>query len=547
MSNTSDASDTSDPSTAPSVATPGWDWAAAARSAGVTADGMFNAGCMTLTAAQRVLWTRADGVTVPYTGTQLTARVEAVCAVLHAMGVRPGDRVAGLISRRPLVFVTALAVWRLGAIYVPLFSGFAGDGLRSRLADSAPVVAVTDGANRAALAEVQDCVPGLRVLVGGGGLPMSGDAELEAMIEQYPTAPAPVTTRLHDTSTIMYTSGTSGTPKGCLIPHRAIISLRPYVQFCLDVGPGDVLFSGADAGWSFGLFTTGLAPMSMGVSRVVYQGDFDARAWFDATRATQATHLAAAPTAFRLLVAAGRQDGLTLQAATSAGEALDEPTLRTFRELTGLSVHDSYGLSELGMVAANLRGPHATPVRPGSMGVALPGFRMRLVDGEGNVVTGEGEGRIAVQDNGFFLSAGYWQRQPEWDARFQDDWFVTEDLATRDGLGRYTYSGRADDVIVTAGYNIGPAEVEAALLAHPLVSDAACVGEPDPAKGSVVAAHVVLSGEPPEDLLRELRAWVGARLGWHAAPRRLHISDALPRTESGKIKRSVLRHVGDRS
>lgn len=524
---------------------PSWDWAAAARSAGVTADGHFNAGCMELTAAQNVLWTRSDGVTVSYTGAQLTARVEAVCAVLHAMGVRRGDRVAGLISRRPLVFVTALAVWRLGAIYVPLFSGFAGDGLRSRLADSAPVVAVTDGANRAALAQVQDCVPGLRVLVGGGGVPEPGDGELEAMIERYPTAPAPVPTGLHDTSTIMYTSGTTGTPKGCLIPHRAIISLRPYVQFCLDVGPGDVLFSGADAGWSFGLFTTGLAPMSMGVSRVIYQGDFDARAWFDSTRATRATHLAAAPTAFRLLLAAGRQDGLTLRAATSAGEALDDPTLRTFRDLTGLTVHDSYGLSELGMVAANLRGAEATPILPGSMGVALPGFRMRLLDVDGNVVTGEGEGRIAVQDNGFFLSAGYWQRQAEWDARFQDDWFVTEDLATRDRLGRFTYSGRADDVIVTAGYNIGPAEVEAALLAHPLIADVACVGEPDPAKGSVVAAHVVLSGEQPDDLLRELRAWVGSRLGWHAAPRRLHVRDALPRTESGKIKRSVLRHTGD--
>lgn len=525
---------------------PPWDWQEAARAAGATGDGVFNAGLITLSGPAAVQWTRENGVTERYSGEQMMRRVAEIAAVLAGMGVRRGDRVAGLISRRPFVFATALAVWRLGAVYVPLFSGFSGEGLRSRLVDSEPVVAVTDGANRASLAAVQDVVPGMAVLVGGkaGGEP--GDALLEPMIERYPDVPEPAATGLHETSTIMYTSGTTGRPKGCLIPHRAVVTLRPYVQYCLGVGTDDVIFSGADAGWSFGLFTSGLAPMSMGVSRVIYEGGYSPEGWYAAIRETGATHLMAAPTAFRQMVAKGGLPGdLPLTAATSAGEPMDAPTLDAFQDGTGLLVHDSYGLSELGMVAANLRVPGAPPVVPGSMGVPLPGFELKLVDGSGQEVRGEGEGRIAVRDNGFFLSAGYWQREPEWQARFEDGWFVTEDLAGRDGLGRYTHTGRADDIIVTAGYNVGPLEVETALLEHPLVTDAACVAEPDPVKGSVVAAYLVLAGSAPDDLLAELRSWVGERLGWHAAPRRLHVVTELPRTETGKIRRAALRERGE--
>jgi acetyl-CoA synthetase len=149
-----------------------------------------------------------------------------------------------------------------------------------------------------------------------------------------------------------------------------------------------------------------------------------------------------------------------------------------------------------------------------------------------------------VRDNDFLLSAGYWGRSQEWQARFSDGWFVTEDIARRDEQGRYWYVSRADDVIVSSGYNIGPAEVETALLTHPLVTDAACVGEPDPVRGTVVAAHVVLAEAAAPGLLAELRQRVGAGVGWYAAPRRLHVHDRLPRTESGKVQRHLLRASG---
>ncbi|WP_377253442.1 acyl-CoA synthetase [Phytohabitans kaempferiae] len=523
---------------------PPWDWDAQARAVGARADGTFNAATMRLPQERAVVWRRADGTATAYSAQQLRRRAGEMAAVLAELGVGRGDRVAGLIGRRPASFCAALATWWLGAVYVPLFTGFGGDGLRVRLADSAPKVVFTDPASRDGLGAVQDGLPSFEVLVVGGPAG-SGDIGLDAMLARPRTAPAVVETGLHDPSTIMYTSGTTGRPKGCVIPHAAIVSLLPYVRHCLAVGPGDVLFSGADAGWSFGLFTTGLAPMSQGVSRVMYEGPFSTPGWWACVREQSATHVAAAPTAFRQLATGGAElVPAEFTAATSAGEPLDEPTVRWFQEHAGVVVHDSYGLSELGMVTGNLRNPPHPSVAPGSMGVALPGFEVALLDEGGNLASGEATGRVAVRDNGFFLSRGYWGRQQEWDDRLVDGWFLTEDLARRDEQGRFWYVGRADDVIVTAGYNVGPNEVETALLSHPAVVDAACVGEADPVKGQVVAAHVVLGVPAPDDLLGELRRWVGERVGWHAAPRRVHVCPELPRTASGKVQRHLLRAAG---
>ncbi|MGO8958753.1 MAG: acyl-CoA synthetase [Streptosporangiaceae bacterium] len=520
---------------------PSWDWDQAARQAGATRDGLFNAGTMPLPDSAGVVWRRADGTQQAYTGAQLQRRGREIAAVLAAADVRAGDRVAGLMGRRPASFATALGVWHLGALYVPLFSGFGGDGLLARLSDAEPAAILTDSANRPALDAVSAAVPGMKIIVlDGGGEP--GDIALSGAIESGPPIPSAASTGLHDTSTIMYTSGTTGRPKGCEIPHHAVLTLLPYVRHFLAAQAGDVLFSGADAGWSFGLFTTGFAPLLAGAVRVIHEGPFDAASWWATVSEVPAPHLAAAPTAFRQLAAAG--PGMVsprLTAASSAGEALDAETVEWFRAHAGVVVRDSYGLSELGMVTGNLRVPGAPPVAAGSMGTAIPGFELKLVSDDGADVAGEGTGRLAVRDNGFFLSRGYWGRQEEWNARFDGDWFITEDLVRRDALGRYWYQSRSDDVIVTSGYNVGPVEVETAVLGHPLVTDAACVGEPDPVRGAVVAAHVVLSGPAPGDLLSELRDRVGSAVGWFAAPRRLHVHEALPRTESGKVQRARLR------
>lgn len=522
-----------------------WDWDAVARELGAERDGTFNSGALTFAAQRAMCWVRPDGTDVWLSGEDLSRLAGRIAAVLDNLGVKRGDRVAGLMSRRPEAFATALAAWRLGAMYVPLYSGFRGEALRSRLEDSEPRAIVTDAANRESLAGLEDCVDGLQVVNADGGA-SDGDHELPRLMERVAREPDLAPTKLRDGATIMYTSGSSGRAKGCILPHHAVISLLPFVVHCLDAGEGDVIFSGADPGWSFGLYTTGVAPMARKATRIVYEGGFDPAAWWRTIDRLGATHLATAPTGYRQMAAAGAEHiAGDVKVAVSAGEPLDAVTAEWFAEHASLQLRDSYGLTELGMITGNLR-PQDMPAEPipGSMGVPLPGFEVRLLDEDGNELEGEAEGRLAVRDNGFLLGDGYWNRQAEWDARMVDGWFVTEDIVRRDEQGRYTYVSRADDVIVTAGYNVGPIEVESVLMDHPLVVDAACVGVPDPRKGQVVAAYVVLGGEAPEGLLGELRPWVGERVGWHAAPRVVEVVDELPRTASGKVQRGKLRARG---
>lgn len=546
-----------------------WNWEDEARHFGVTRDGLLNSGAQPFSHARTLVYRSSDGTQQDWSGEALHALARRVAHVLVLAGIGPGDRVAGLLGRSPLSYAVPLAVWRLGALYVPLFAGFRSEALRVRLTDAGVAAVVTDPANRPSLAEAQAQLHELTVLVTGLGSQSAisaisaghaaradGDLDLDALLAAAPEHHAVHPTHHSDPATVMYTSGTTGLPKGCILPHHAAFVLQPFLRHCMAVTPEDALFSTADTGWSFGLFTTGVAPFSAGCSRLFLEGGYDAAGWWQAMRDNGTTHLASAPTGFRQLAAAGAEafgpDGppRNLRAATSAGEPLDAEVMRWWQETLGVTIHDAYGLTELGMVIGNRRDPGAPPPVPGSMGTPLPGFEIALLDDSGNAVAGPGEGRLAIRDSGWLLGNGYWGRQAEWDARLQDGWWVTEDVARRDDAGRYWYQSRADDVIVTAGYNVGPFEIEAVLLEHPLVADAAVVGVPDPRKGQVIEAHVVLAAgasgsaaAPPsgEELTAELKRWVGERIGWHAAPRHVTVHASLPRTESGKVKRRELR------
>jgi acetyl-CoA synthetase len=469
--------------------------------------------------------------------------------VLRRQGIDRGDRVAALMPRVAEAYVIPLAVWKLGAILVPLFTGFGPEALRHRLAASGARAVITEARLRDVLGRgLHEDVPVLVVAGERGTGVRRGDLSFWNEVDAADPAFDTVPTRAEEACTLMFTSGTTGPPKGCVIPHAALVGLVPFVQHVLALGPGDLLWATADPGWAFGLFTTGVVPMALGHPRLVYEGDFSARGWWQVAEAHQVTHLTGAPTAYRSLVAAGDDalagQRLAIARGTSAGEPLNPEPIRWLAEKVGFEVYDSYGLTEVGMATGNPRTvPHR--LKPGSMGFPLPGYDVALLDDAGREVAVDQPGTIAIRRNPWFLSSDYWNMHEAWNARWRDDWFLTGDAAWRDADGYLWFVAREDDVIVTSGMNVGPFEVESALVAHPEVAEAAVVGVADPRRGQAIRAYVVLRpgrhGSP--ELATDLQASVRQQVGRHAAPRDVEFVASLPRTESGKIQRGLLRRT----
>lgn len=494
-----------------------------------------------------LVWVGAGGESRTFTYFDLARLAGRLANVLRRLGIGRGDRVAALMPRVPEAYVASLAVWKLGAVFVPLFTGFGPEALRHRLASSGTRAVLTEARYRDVLgAGLHGDVPVVVVAGEGGRGLMRGDLSFWAEVDRADPACATVETRAEEPCTLMFTSGTTGLPKGCVIPHAGLVGLIPFVDHVLGLGPGDLLWATADPGWAFGLFTTGAVPMALGHPRLVYEGDFNARAWWQVAEQHQVTHLTAAPTAYRSLVAAGEDvvagRRLAIRRGTSAGEPLNPEPIRWLAEHGGFEVYDGYGLTEVGMVTGNPRTvPHT--LKPGSMGFPLPGHEVALLDAAGREVGVEEPGTVAVRRHPWFLSCTYWGMPEAWAARWQADWFVTGDTAWADRDGYLWFVGREDDVIVTSGMNVGPFEVESALGAHPSVAEAAVIGVPDARRGQHVKAYVVLRGSArggPE-LAADLQASVRERIGRHAAPREIEFVPSLPRTESGKIQRALLR------
>jgi len=494
-----------------------------------------------------LVWVGARGEARVLTFFDLAQFSNRLANALRRLEIRRGDRLAVLMPRIPETFVASLASWKLGAVFVPLFSGLGPEAIRHRLATSEARAIITEARYRELVARgLHEDVPVL-VVAGERGLGLRrGDCSFWEVVETADPRFTAEETRADEPSTLMFTSGTTGPPKGCVIPHGALVGLIPFARHVLALEPGDLLWATADPGWSFGLFTTGTVPMALGFPRLVYEGDFSAPSWWQVAERHQVTHLTAAPTAYRSLVAAGegalRGRRLAIRRATSAGEPLNPEPVHWLAEHAGFEVYDAYGLTEVGMVTGNPRTvPHR--LKPGSMGFPLPGYDVTLLDDGGKTVAVGETGTIAVRRHPWFLSTGYWNRPGEWNDRWRDDWFLTGDSAWQDEDGYLWFVGRTDDVIVSAGMNVGPFEVESVLVSHPAVAEAAVVGRPDPRRGQVVKAYVVLraghTGGP--ELAGALQARVRDLVGRHAAPAEVDFVTALPRTESGKIQRALLR------
>ncbi len=486
-----------------------------------------------------------DGGSERWTFAELSAASMRMAAALRGMGLERGDRVAALLTRQIEAWIGALAAWRAGLVYLPLFVGFGADALAQRLGAGEPGAVLVDrrfrGAYEAAR-ELLDSDPAVITVSGprGRGL-LPGDRSFWAELERRAPSFETVATTADEPATLLFTSGTTGPPKGCVMPHSLILAQRPFLNHTFGLEPSDMFFTGADPGWAYGLYTTGAAVSGLGHPRVMYTGDFSGAAWLQTIESESVTYASGAPSAFRQLVAAGRRQPApdSLRGATCAGEPLDPSLASGWRELTGSDLQDGYGQTELGMVLANFADDEK-PLRPGALASVTPGFEVALFDENGEE-TGE-QGVLHVKRPRYQATITYWREPELWARRWRGEWFSTGDVFRRDEDGYLWFVGRDDDLIVTSGYNVGPAEVEAVLLSHPEVTEAAVVAADDPARGKVVRAVVVRAGSgSTERLTTELQEMTRTRIGRHAYPRLVDFVDELPRTETGKLRRSALR------
>jgi acetyl-CoA synthetase len=349
----------------------------------------------------------------------------------------------------------------------------------------------------------------------------------------------------------IYTSGTTGNPKGVVVPMRAVAAFHVYAEFGFDLRRDDVFWCAADPGWAYGLYFGVLATFITGVPSVLLEGGFSADKTYAVLANQQVTNFAAAPTVYRSLRAAdvAPPAGLKLRCASSAGEPLTPEVNDWAQAALGVTVHDHYGQTEAGMLINNHQHPLAKrPIRPGSMGQAMPGWTAAILREEADEPADDGDmGRVAMDLDASPLAwfAGYDGDAAKTAEKFAGNgrWYLTGDTGWRDADGYFHFSARDDDVIIMAGYRIGPFEVESTMATHPAVAESAAIAVPDAVRGEVLEAYVVLRDghAPSAELARDIQRWVKTHFAAHAYPRNVHFIVAMPKTPSGKIQRFVLK------
>lgn len=484
-----------------------------------------------------------------YTFADLARRSNRWANALAGLGITQGSRVAVVLPQRPEVPLAHLAIYKLGAIAVPLAVLFGEDALEYRLKDSSAAIAVIDGQTAPKLQRVRDRLPDLQhiVQVDGAAGELPGALRAEVLEAQASDRLAPAATRPQDPALIMYTSGTTGPPKGAVLPHSALIGHLPaFVLFNnLAPQPGDILWSPADWAWIGGLFNVLWAGWHYGIPVVTFRQqkfDPDRAFWILDRYGIRNTFIF--PTALKLMREVpdpARRYRLRLRSLYSAGEPVGEELIAWGREVFDITINEFFGQTEMNLVTGNCA--EIMPVRPGSIGKPYPGHRVDVLDEAGRPVRPGEVGEIAVRRPDPVMFLEYWNNAEATRRKFLGDWALTGDLAVRGEDGYLWFTSRKDDMIKSGAYRIGPWEVEDCLSRHPAVAMAAVIGVPDEDRGQVVKAyiHLALGHAATPGLATELQEFVKARVGFHAYPRAIEFVDELPLTTTGKLQRFVLR------
>lgn len=494
-----------------------------------------------------LIYEKSDGAQTRYTFDDIKAQSNRLAHSLTRHGVRRGDRVAVYLPQAPETAVTHIAVYKMGAVAVPLFTLFGVDAIQYRLANSGAAALVTDAEGCRKLREIRASLPDLKVIYcidgegEGGAVPFH--PALAAESDDY----TPVATAADDPAVIIYTSGTTGKPKGALHAHRVLLGHLPGVEMSHEFFPENsrLMWTPADWAWIGGLLDVLLPSWHHGVPVLARRFEkFDGTSALELMARHGVTHTFLPPTALKMMRGAAYPEAagpLALRSVASGGESLGAELIDWGRRVLGVTINEFYGQTECNMLVSSCSSLFDPEI--GAIGRAAPGHRVAIVDEQGVEVADGQEGNIGVLRPDPVMFLGYWNNPEATAEKFVGDYLLTGDLGVRDAQGFIRFVGRNDDVITSAGYRIGPAPIEDCLIGHPAVRMAAVVGVPDEQRTEIVMAYVVLNDgfDGDDALVKALQAHVRTRLAAHEYPRAIRFVTSLPTTATGKIIRRELR------
>ena len=489
---------------------------------------------------------RPDGAVDRISFGELIAQSNRIANMFARNGIGPGDRVGLLLTQRPETALAHIALYKLGAIAVPLALLFGVDALEYRLNNSGAKALVTSTEGLAKIAAIDNDLPALKSVFCVDGA-QDGAIDFHAALIDYPPEFTPVQTAPDDPALMVYTSGTTGPPKGALHGHRVLLGHLPCTEFAHEGFPrdDDLIWTPADWAWAGGLLNVLLPGLYYGVPVLAYSFEkFDPEAAFALMAEIGVRNTFLPPTALKIMrtvAKPGERFDLKLRTIGSGGEALGRELVEWGQKELGLTINEFYGQTECNLVLSSNAAIGVS--RPGAIGKPVPGHEVAVIDRNGTVLPPGEPGIVAVRRPNPVMFLKYWDNEQATRDKYIGDWLLTGDQGTLDPDGYIHFVGRDDDVITSAGYRIGPGEIEDCLISHPAVALAAAVGKPDPERTEIIKAFIVLNkgfDESPE-LADEIRTWVRERLSAHEYPREIAFEDSLPLTTTGKVIRRLLR------
>jgi len=472
--------------------------------------------------------------------------------VLKTLGIKKGERVFIFLPRVPEVYISFFGTLKVGAVASTLFAAFGSEAIYDRLSNSKAKMIIVSPELKPRVDEVAKRLPDLTyiMVVGEKEKEMKGGMPIEVRYEEEMAKASDRFACEHmapsDPCFMLYTSGTTGKAKGVMHTHGALIQQHMTAKWVLDMHDEDIYWCTADHGWVTGIVYGMIGPFSTGTTSLVYDGRFDPEKWYSIIERHRVNIWYTAPTAIRMLMKGGEElvkkyDMTSLRHIYSVGEPLNPEAVRWGMKAFGLPFHDTWWQTETG--AISISNYPTLPIRPGSMGKAVPGVIADIVDDEGKVLPVGAEGNLALRPGWPSMMATIWGDDERYQKYFKGGWYLAGDRALKDADGYIWFVGRGDDVIKTSGERVGPFEVESVLVSHPAIAEAGVIGKPDALRGEIVKAFVTLRDgfRATPDLEEDLKKFVKQHLAGHAYPREISFVDSLPKTRSGKIMRRVLR------